>query len=100
MYISATFQVAAAVEGELSIAGNHAAFTELVRDTFNLPVIGDAESNSAEQVAVEALRYAQYISFSIYPVVVLAISPVALSILISSPHCEARGVVVVVQAVQ
>lgn len=57
-------------------------------------------SNSAETAVATRVIYHQNLSASIYHEVVLATSPVALSILISSPHCEAREVVVVVQAVQ
>ncbi len=49
--------------------------------------------------AAAACIFTQNISFSIYHEEA-GISPVALSILISSPHDEARVVVVVVQAVQ
>ncbi len=70
--------------------------------TFNvsLQVRVTALSNSRLQAVVDTLHANPYLSFSIQLFEVIATSPVALSILISSPHCEAREVVVVVQAVQ
>ena len=59
-----------------------------------------ALSNSVLHDIENESKYIPYFSSSIHQSVVLAISPVALSILISSPHDEARVVVVVVQAVQ
>ena len=64
------------------------------------PVLVTALSNSALVEVANSRALNQNFSFSIHPLAVCAISPVALSILISSPHCEAREVVVVVQAVQ
>ena len=65
-----------------------------------VPVLVTAVSISADTLASSRKAYSQYFSSSTNHVVVIGVSPVALSILISSPHCEARGVVVVVQAVQ
>jgi len=65
-----------------------------------VPVLVTAVSNSAETLVATRVIYHQNLAFSINQLAVTGISPVALSILISSPHCEARVVVVVVQAVQ
>jgi hypothetical protein len=51
LYISATFQVAHEIDGDDVIFGNHAAFTVTARLAFSLHVIGEALSNSAENVA-------------------------------------------------
>jgi len=86
--------------GNIATVVNHVA---LVVDNFNVlvPVLITAVSASLLAHAVIRLRNqsAELLSNQVF-VVVLAISPVALSILISSPHCEARVVVVVVHAVQ
>lgn len=59
----------------------------LVVDNFNTFSHGIiAVSNSAEIHAASCNKYIQYFSSSIHHAVVLAVSPVALSILISSPH--------------
>lgn len=65
-------------------------------NTFSQGII--AVSNSADVALAATCNQHPYFSSSIKPFVVLAISPVAESIFISSPHCEARVVVVVVQA--
>ena len=60
-----------------------------------------AVSASTDTLVAALLIYHHNASlFSSHQFEFLAISPVALSILISSPHDEARVVVVVVQAVQ
>ncbi len=73
-----------------------------VVDSFNVlaHVLVTAVSNSALHEFATTSKCHPYFSSSIQLSVVTAISPVALSILISSPHCEERVVVVVVQAVQ
>ena len=65
-----------------------------------VPVRVTAVSNSADTFVATRVMYHPYASDSIQPLAVIGVSPVELSILISSPHCEAREVVVVVQAVQ
>ena len=94
------------VIGETSQSGNittvvsHVAFVVL---NFSVLVPVLVTAVSASLLAHAVIRFlnprAVLLSNQVF-VVVLAISPVALSILISSPHCEAREVVVVVQAIQ
>jgi hypothetical protein len=54
--------------------------------TVKFQVLVTVLSNSALNQAVDNTAYIPYFSSSIQPSVVLAISPVALSILIRSPH--------------
>lgn len=78
----------------------HAHVTSVVEIfAVNLHVLVTVLSNSKLAHAVVKSANIQYFSSSIHPSVVLAISPVALSILMRSHHLDAREVVVSVHAV-